>query len=170
VGADAAHLQARARVGHLARLLAPFAALLIPGCISNAKPLVLPGTDRGLYQCAEAVANENGFVVQRDTGTSSSRLTVTTRPDIRSRQYDGLAIRILTNAARTRTWLEVRPFSGIVMPVRDDDSLLASPLARSVARTVDRRCNGQPGGLRGVGGGTGSPGTGPREAPDPAAR
>ncbi|MDE3216470.1 MAG: hypothetical protein KGO03_08730 [Gemmatimonadota bacterium] len=111
---------------------------------------MLPATDPGLYQCAEAVATEYGFVVQRDTGTSASRLTVTTRPDIRSRQYDGLAIRVLTDAARTRTWLEVRPFSGTVMPVRDDDSMLASPFARSVAQTLDHRCNRQPGGLRGV--------------------
>ncbi len=133
---------------------------------------MLPGTDRGLYECAVAVANQYGFVVPRDTGTSSSRITLTTRPDTRSRQYDGLAIRILTNAARTRTWLELRPFSGIVMPVRDDDGLLASPFARSVAQTLDRRCNGQPGGLRGVGGGGGGGGgaAGPREAPAAAAR
>lgn len=131
---------------------------------------MLPATDPGLYQCAETVANEYGFVVQRDTGTSSSRLTVTTRPDIRSRQYDGLDIRVFANAARTRTWLAVRPFSGIVMPVRDDDSLLASPFARSVAQTIDRRCNRQQGGLRGVSGGAASGGSGAREAPTTPAR
>ena len=166
MGAHAAHLQARARL----RRLAALAALLVVGCFSQTRPLTYPAADPGLYECAEATAAEYGFVVQRDTGTSSSRLTVTTRPDIRSRQYDGLAIRILTNAARTRTWLEARPFGGIVTPVRDDDSLLASPFARSVAQTLDRRCNRQQGGLRGVSAGTGQPGARAREAPTPAAR
>ena len=166
MGADAPHLQARARVGLLARALAVVAALVALGCTHQTQPLTLPAADPGLYQCAEATAAEYGFVVQRDTGTSSSRLTVTTRPDMRSRQYDGLAIRILSDVNRTRTWLEVRPFSGIVSPVRDDDSMVASSFARRVAQTLDRRCNARVGGLRGASGGSG----GAREAPAPAAR
>ncbi len=130
---------------------------------------MLPGTDNGLYACAEAVANENGFVVQRDSGTSASRLTVTTRPDMRTKQYDGLSVRILTNMARTRTWLEVRAFSGVVGPIRDDDDLLASPFAQRVAQTLDRRCNGPRTGLRGVSGGGGG-GGGARQAPPPPTR
>lgn len=163
MGAHGAHLQARARLSPLAAL----AALLVVGCFSQTRPLTYPDTDPGLYQCAEATAAEYGFVVQRDTGTSSSRLTVTTRPGMRSRQYDGLAIRILTDAARTRTWLEVRPFSGVVTAVRLDDRLPASPFARGAAQTLDQRCNGQRGGLRGVGQGGGAGGP---EAPPAAAR
>ena len=163
MGAHAAHLQARARL----RRLAALAALLVVGCFSQTRPLTYPAADPGLYECAEATAAEYGFVVQRDTGTSSSRLTVTTRPDLRSRQYDGLAIRVLTDAARTRTWLEVRPFSGVVTAVRQDDRLPDSPFARGAAQTLDRRCNAQRGGLRGVGQGGGAGGP---EAPPAAAR
>ncbi len=81
---------------------------------SHAPPTVYPVVDRDLYLCAEATTAQLGFVARRDTGTTATRLTVTTQPDQRSGQYDGLAIQVLGDTSRIHRWIEVEPFSGVL--------------------------------------------------------
>ena len=130
--------------------LALAVGVLAAGACSHAPPVVRPAVDPDLYRCAEFATAQLGFVVRRDTGTSATRLTVTTRPDVRSGQYDGLAIRLLGDTTRAHTWLEVQPFSGIATGGVTDDLLMAGPSARQAAAAVERRCNDAPGGLRGT--------------------
>ncbi len=132
----------------LALLAAAAFALAVLAC-SHAPPVVRPVVDPDLYLCAEMTTAQLGFIVRQDTGTTATRLTVTTRPDQRSGQFDGLVIRVLGDTTRTHRWIEVQPFSGVLARGAAEDLLMAGPLAREAAATVEQRCNGKPGGLRG---------------------